>query len=348
MVHLYDFTLAELTDWFQSEHGQPGYRARQLFEWMYQKRVTSFDEMTNLPKALRDELAASCKLGTAEEITRQDSQVDPTSKFLLGWPDDVSVETVLMQHNYGNSVCVSSQVGCKMGCTFCASTLGGMIRHMRAGEMVEQLLFSQRLLDEKGLRVSSVVMMGSGEPMDNYEQIMKFIDIISDDYGLNIGQRHITISTVGLVPGIKRLADEGRPVTLAVSLHAANDELRSSMMPVNKAYPIAKLMDACHYYNQKTGKRISFEYALVGGTNDSVACAKELAHLLRNLPCHVNLIPVNYVPERNYERTAKKQIFAFWNALQDAGIRATIRREMGHDIAAACGQLRAQHISKHA
>lgn len=348
MVKLYDFTLAELTDWLAKTHGEPSYRARQLFEWMYQKRVTSFAEMSNLPKALREKLEGSCVLGTAHEITRQDSKVDPTSKFLLGWPDDVSVETVLMQHNYGNSVCVSSQVGCKMGCTFCASTLGGMIRQMSAGEMVEQLLFSQRLLDQKGGRVSSIVMMGSGEPMDNYEQIMKFIDIVSDDYGLNIGQRHITISTVGLVPGIRRLADEGRQVTLAVSLHAANDELRSSMMPVNKAYPIAKLMDACHDYNQKTGKRISFEYALVGGQNDSLANAKELANLLRDLPCHVNLIPVNYVPERDYERTPKKQIFAFWNALQKEGINATIRREMGHDIAAACGQLRAQHIRKRA
>lgn len=348
MVHLYDFTLSELTQWLQEEHGEPAYRARQLFEWMYQKRVTNFDEMTNLPKALRQKLNEHCVLTTAQEVTRQVSKVDPTTKFLIGWPDDVTVETVLMQHNYGNSVCVSSQVGCKMGCTFCASTLGGMIRQMRAGEMVEQLLFSQRLLDPAGERVSSVVMMGSGEPMDNYNQVMKFIDIISDPHGLNIGQRHITVSTVGLVPGIKRLADEGRPITLAVSLHAPNDALRGAMMPVNKPFPIAKLMDACHYYNQKTGKRISFEYALVGGKNDSLECAKELAGLLKNLPCHVNLIPVNYVPERDYDRTPKKQIFAFWNALSEYGVNATIRREMGHDIAAACGQLRAQHLNKRA
>ncbi|WAH35495.1 23S rRNA (adenine(2503)-C(2))-methyltransferase RlmN [Alicyclobacillus dauci] len=348
MVHLYDFRLAELTEWLQEEFGEPAYRARQLFEWMYQKRVTTFEEMTNLPKSLRVKLEETCRLGTAEEVTHQASKVDPTTKFLLGWPDNVTVETVLMQHNYGNSVCVSSQVGCKMGCTFCASTLGGMIRHMTAGEMVEQLLFSQRLLDPSGERVSSIVLMGSGEPMDNYEQVMKFIDIVSDPKGLGIGQRHITISTVGLVPGIKRLADEGRPITLAVSLHAANDERRSSMMPVNKAYPIAKLMDACHYYNQKTGKRISFEYALVGGKNDTLEDAKELADLLRGLPCHVNLIPVNYVPERNYDRTPKKQIYAFWNALQEYGVNATIRREMGHDIAAACGQLRAQHMNKQA
>ncbi|MFB5191559.1 23S rRNA (adenine(2503)-C(2))-methyltransferase RlmN [Alicyclobacillus fastidiosus] len=348
MVHLYDFTLAELTAWMKEEHGEPAYRARQVFEWLYQKRVTSFEAMTNLPKSLRAKLEETCVLGTAQEVTHQESKVDPTTKFLLGWPDGVTVETVLMQHNYGNSVCVSSQVGCKMGCTFCASTLGGMIRQMRAGEIVEQLLFSQRLLDEKGERVSSVVLMGSGEPMDNYDQVMRFVEIISDPQGLGIGQRHITISTVGLVPGIKRLADEGRTMTLAVSLHAPNDELRSSMMPVNKAYPIAKLMDACHYYNQKTGKRISFEYALVGGKNDSLECAKELADLLRGLPCHVNLIPVNYVPERDVQRTAKKQIYAFWNALQDYGVNATIRREMGHDIAAACGQLRAEHMKQRA
>lgn len=348
MINLYNFTLAELVDWMRETHGEPAYRARQLFEWMYQKRVTSFAEMTNLPKGLRERLTASCVLGTATEVTRQVSQVDPTTKFLLGWPDDMTVETVLMQHNYGNSVCVSSQVGCKMGCTFCASTLGGMLRAMTAGEMVEQLMFSQRLLDPEDKRVSSVVLMGSGEPMDNYEQVMRFVDIISDPLGLGIGQRHITISTVGLVPGIKRLADEGRPITLAVSLHAANDALRSSMMPVNKAYPIAKLMEACHDYNQKTGKRISFEYALVGGKNDSVEDAKELALLLKDLPCHVNLIPVNYVPERAYTRTPKKQIYAFWNALTEHGVNATIRREMGHDIAAACGQLRAQHLNKRA
>ncbi|EJY55840.1 radical SAM enzyme, Cfr family [Alicyclobacillus hesperidum URH17-3-68] len=348
MVHLYNFTLPELKDWLAREFGEKPYRAVQLFEWMYQKRATRFEEMTNLPKSLREALAERAFLRSAKEVVRQDSKVDPTSKFLLEWPDGVTVETVLMRHNYGNSVCVSSQVGCKMGCTFCASTLGGMIRQMQAGEMVEQLMYSQSLLDGQGGRVSSIVLMGSGEPMDNYDNVMRFIDIVSDAHGLHIGQRHITISTVGLVPGIRRLADEGRPITLAVSLHAPNDELRGRMMPVNKAYPIAKLMEACHYYYQKTGKRISFEYALVAGQNDSLACARELAELIRDLPCHVNLIPVNYVPEREYRRTEKKQIYAFWNALQEAGINATIRREMGHDIAAACGQLRAQHMNRRA
>lgn len=343
MQHLYNMTRAELTDWFAAECKELPYRARQVFEWLYQKRVVDFADMTNLSKALRQRLAETAQIQTSREILKQVSKVDGTVKFLLGWPDRVTVETVLMRHDYGNSVCVSTQVGCKMGCTFCASTLGGMIRQMSAGEMVEQLLYSQRLLDRENSRVSSVVLMGSGEPMDNYDQAIRFIDIINDPVGLNIGQRHITISTVGLVPGIIRLADEGRPITLAVSLHAANDELRSSMMPVNKAYPLAKLMEACHYYARVTGKRISFEYALVGGKNDHLTDAQQLAELLKGLPCHVNLIPVNYVPERGYTRTPKDQIHAFVNELHRLGVNATIRREMGHDIAAACGQLRAQH-----
>jgi 23S rRNA (adenine2503-C2)-methyltransferase len=345
MRHLYDLTLQEMEAWLR-ELGEPAYRATQVFQWLYQRRVNSVNEMTNLSKALRQKLAETSILQSSKEVTRQVSKLDGTVKFLLGWPDQVTVETVLMRHDYGNSVCVSTQVGCKMGCTFCASTLGGMIRQMSAGEMVEQLLYSQRMLDDFDERVSSIVLMGSGEPMDNFDAAMKFIDIVNDAHGLNIGQRHITISTVGLVPGIIRLADEGRPITLAVSLHAPTDELRSSMMPVNKAYPIAKLLEACQYYNQKTGKRISFEYALIGGKNDSLVDARLLAKLLQNLPSHVNLIPVNYVPERNYQRTPKDQIVAFMNELKALGVNATIRREMGHDISAACGQLRAEHAGK--
>lgn len=345
MVHLYNFRKAELIDWF-TQRGEPAYRANQVFGWLYQKRAKSFAEMTNLPKKLRQRLEAECELVSSQEVLKQVSKIDGTVKFLLGWPDDVTVETVLMRHDYGNSVCVSTQVGCKMGCTFCASTLGGMIRQMTAGEMVEQLLYSQRLLDETDERASSVVLMGSGEPMDNFDEAMKFIDIINDPSGLNIGQRHITISTVGLVPGIIRLADDGRPITLAVSLHAATDELRGSMMPVNRAYPLAKLMEACHYYCRQTGRRISFEYALIGAKNDSLNDARQLAALLRDLPSHVNLIPVNYVPERDYTRTPVEQIEAFSAELRRLGVNATVRRELGHDIAAACGQLRAQHATK--
>lgn len=342
MRHLYNMRLSELEQWF-AEMKQPKFRAKQVFEWLYQKRVNSVSEMTNLPKLLREKLADESNFMISHEVLHQVSKADGTVKFLLEWSDRVTVETVLMRQHYGNSVCVSTQVGCKMGCTFCASTLGGMIRQMSAGEMVEQLLYSQRLLDESAERVSSIVLMGSGEPMDNYDNVMKFIDIVNDPNGLNIGQRHITISTVGLVPGIMRLADDNRPITLAVSLHAANDELRSSMMPVNKAYPLAKLMEACRYYVDKTGRRISFEYALVGGKNDTLEDARALARLLRKLPSHVNLIPVNYVPERNYKRTPKEQIDAFLRELTKEGVNATIRREMGHDISAACGQLRAEH-----
>ncbi len=339
--HLYDMTFADMIEWFASYKELP-YRAKQVFEWLYKKRVVSVHDMTNLSKLLRKQLAETAVVQTSHKVLEQVSR-DGTVKFLVSWPDKVTVETVLMDHEYGYSACISTQVGCKMGCTFCASTLGGMIRQMTGGEMVEQLLFSQRLLDERGKRVSSVVLMGSGEPMDNYDQVMKFIDIIKDPLGLNIGQRHITISTVGLVPGIIRLADEDRPITLAVSLHAANDELRSSMMPVNKAYPIARLMEACQYYYNRTGKRISFEYALVGGKNDHLDDARELAQLVRAIPCHINLIPVNYVPEREYTRTSKEQISAFLNELLSLGVNATIRREKGHDIDAACGQLRAKH-----
>jgi len=342
MKHLYGMRLVELEEWFQ-EIGEPVYRAKQVFHWLYQARVRQFDEMTNLPKSLRAKLEDISILETSHEITRQTSKVDGTVKFLLGWPDHVTVETVLMRHDYGNSVCVSTQVGCKMGCTFCASTLGGMIRQMTAGEMMEELLYSQHLLDTLDERVSSVVLMGSGEPMDNFDESMKFIDLLNDANGLNIGQRHITISTVGLVPGIIRLADDGRPITLAVSLHAANDELRGSMMPINKAYPISKLMEACQYYVTQTGRRISFEYALVGGKNDSLQDARELAKLVKNIPSHINLIPVNYVPERDYQRTPKDQIQGFLMELKRLGVNATIRREMGHDISAACGQLRAEH-----
>ncbi|MBX5435911.1 MAG: 23S rRNA (adenine(2503)-C(2))-methyltransferase RlmN [Alicyclobacillaceae bacterium] len=344
-ARLYNFRQDELAKWFQSR-GEPAYRGRQVFQWLYQHLAVTFDEMTNLPKPLRSRLAECAVIGTAQERLRQVSKVDGTVKFLLAWPDGVTVETVLMRHNYGNSVCVSTQVGCKMGCRFCASTLGGMIRQMTAGEMVEQLMFSARLLRQEGGRVSSVVLMGSGEPMDNYDEAMKFIDIIHDPDGLNIGLRHITVSTVGLVPGIVRLADDGRPVTLAVSLHAPTDELRSSMMPVNRAYPIAKLLDACRYYCRKTGRRISFEYALVGGKNDSLEHARQLASLVRDIPCHINLIPVNYVPERNLRRTPRDQVLAFQRELQAQGVNATVRREMGHDIAAACGQLRAEYAGR--
>lgn len=339
-VLLLDMKLDELEAYVQS-FGQPKFRAKQIFTWLHQQRVTSVDEMTNLPQKFREQLKEAAAVTTMKEVIKQES-VDGTIKWLWELHDGATIETVLMRHEYGNSVCVTTQVGCRMGCTFCASTLGGLVRNLAGGEIVEQLLNVQRFLDAKNERVSSVVLMGSGEPLENYDSAMKFIDLINDPNGLGIGARHITVSTVGLVPAIRRLADEKRQITLAISLHATRDEIRSAMMPINKAYSIDQLLDACKYYFKQTGRRISFEYALVGGKNDELEHARELAGLLGHLDCHVNLIPVNYVPERNYTRTPKDQIRAFVNELQRLGVNATVRREKGHDIAAACGQLRAE------
>lgn len=342
-VSLYGMTLAQMEQWLTDSLGQPKYRALQIFHWLYKRRVTEFAAMTDLPERLRDQLATMAKFSTLQEVTRQVSKLDGTVKFLFSLADGVTIETVIMRHDYGISVCVSTQVGCKMGCKFCASTLGGLIRHLTPGEIVEQLLTAQRLLDIEDQRVSSVVLMGSGEPLENYDASMKFIDIITDPEGLKIGQRHVTVSTVGMVPAIYKLADEMRGITLAVSLHAADDETRSRMMPINKAYDIASLLEACHYYYDRTGRRISFEYALIADHNDSLEDARKLAQLLSDLACHVNLIPINYVPERNLQRTSVSKIRAFADELNSLGVPATVRREMGSDIAAACGQLRAEH-----
>lgn len=342
-VHLLNLEFDDLEKWVQSI-GQPKFRGKQIFQWLYVDRVTDFDAMTNLPQKLREQLKETATINTMREVTRQVS-TDGTIKWLWELYDGSTIETVLMRHDYGNSVCVSSQVGCRMGCTFCASTLGGLVRNLTGGEVVEQLLNVQRFLDsgaEEQERVSSVVLMGSGEPMENYDEVMKFVDIINDQNGLKIGARHITISTSGLVPAIRRLADEKRQITMAISLHATRDEIRSALMPINRRWGIDELLESCRYYIRQTGRRISFEYALVGGQNDDLAHARELAGLLTNIDCHVNLIPVNYVPERNYTRTPKDQIRAFVNELNRLGVNATVRREKGHDIAAACGQLRAE------
>ena len=342
---LYGYKLNELTS-FLAVRGEPKYRGKQLFEWIYKRRITDFDALTNVSKSLRDALQEAFTLVSLQEVTRQVSSLDGTTKFLFALHDGATIETVIMPHDYGNSVCVSTQVGCKMGCKFCASTLGGLARNLTTGEIVEQVVHCQRLLDAKGERVSSVVLMGSGEPLDNYEAVTAFIDIITDPDGLQIGQRHITLSTVGIVPGIYRLADERRGITLAVSLHASDDEMRTRMMPVNKAYDIASLLEACHYYYNQTGRRITFEYALIKDHNDDKTAARKLADLIVSLPCHVNVIPINYVQERGLERTANVQIQAFMRELQRLGVNATARREMGGDISAACGQLRAEHAKE--
>lgn len=341
---IYDLTLEQLKAWLE-ENGEKGFRATQIFEWIYVKRVDSFSDMTNLSKQLRDKLDESFSMKALDQITRQVSQ-DGTIKFLFGLRDGHAIETVIMRHNYGNSVCVTTQVGCRIGCTFCASTLGGLKRNLTAGEIVAQVLAAQRALDEDNQRASHVVVMGIGEPFENYEALMNFIRIINHDKGLNIGQRHITVSTSGIIPKIYKFADEKMQVSLAISLHAPNTELRTRLMPINRGFPLRDLMEACRYYVDTTGRRITFEYGLFGGVNDQPEHARELAELLKRINCHVNLIPVNYVPERDYVRTSKEDIFQFHRILKENGINATIRREHGSDIAAACGQLRAQHAKQ--
>jgi len=339
---IYDLSLEELQDWVK-EQGEPAFRAGQIYDWLYVKRAQSFDEMSNLPKPLRAKLEEGFDFVTLTEITKLSSK-DGTVKFLFKLHDDHAVETVLMRHNYGNSVCVTTQVGCRVGCTFCASTLGGLKRDLTPGEIVAQVVKCQQLLDPQNERVSSIVIMGIGEPFENYDATMKFLRTMIHPKGLNIGARHITVSTSGIVPSIYKFADEDTQVNLAISIHAPNDALRSRLMPVNRRYPFQELMDAIRHYIDKTGRRVTFEYALIGGVNDRPEHAEELADVLQGLLCHVNLIPVNYVPERDYVRTPRDDIFEFQRILVKNNVNATIRREQGHDIAAACGQLRAKHM----
>lgn len=337
---IYSLQLDQLKEWLE-ENGEKAFRATQIFEWLYEKRVSSFEDMTNLSKDLRAKLNEAFTLTTLKTLVQQTSK-DGTIKFLFELQDGYSIETVLMRHDYGNSVCVTTQVGCRIGCTFCASTLGGLKRNLEAGEIVAQVVKVQQALDEMNERVSSVVIMGIGEPFDNYDNMMSFLRIINHDKGLNIGARHITVSTSGIIPKIYKFADEKLQINFAISLHAPNTELRSKLMPINRAYKLPQLMEAVKYYVDKTGRRITFEYGLFGGENDQVEHALELAALIKDIKCHVNLIPVNYVPEREYVRTPREQIDLFEKTLKDQGINVTTRREQGHDIDAACGQLRAK------
>ncbi|MEH7333423.1 23S rRNA (adenine(2503)-C(2))-methyltransferase RlmN [Neobacillus drentensis] len=337
---IYSLELHELREWL-SENGEKPFRAEQIFDWLYKKRIATFEDMSNVSRELREKLLSHFQLTPLKTVIQQTSS-DGTIKFLFELHDGYSIETVLMRHDYGNSVCVTTQVGCRIGCTFCASTLGGLKRHLEAGEIVAQVVKVQQALDETEERVSSVVIMGIGEPFDNYDNMLSFLKIINHDKGLNIGARHITVSTSGIIPKIYQFADENMQINFAISLHAPNTELRSRLMPINKAYKLDDLMKAVRYYIDKTGRRISFEYGLFGGVNDSTEHAEELADLLKGIKCHVNLIPVNYVPERDYVRTPKDKIFAFEKTLKKRGINVTIRREHGHDIDAACGQLRAK------
>ncbi|MDN4494194.1 23S rRNA (adenine(2503)-C(2))-methyltransferase RlmN [Ureibacillus aquaedulcis] len=337
---IYSLRPDQLEEWLTA-NGEKAFRAGQIYEWLYEKRVKTFEEMSNLSKALREKLAENFLLTTLSTIIKQESK-DGTIKFLFQLQDGYSIETVLMRHDYGNSVCVTTQVGCRIGCTFCASTLGGLKRHLLAGEIVEQVVKVQQELDAAGERVSHIVIMGIGEPFDNYDAMMNFLKVINHDKGLNIGARHITVSTSGIVPKIYKFADEELQINFAVSLHAPNQEARQKLMPIARAYKLDELLEAVRYYTKKTGRRVSFEYGLMSGENDSVEVAEELADLIKGIKCHVNLIPINYVPERDYIRTSRNSIFAFEKTLKKRGINVTIRREQGADIAAACGQLRAQ------
>lgn len=319
--------------------GVRAYRGRQVFQWIHKRHVDSMDEMDNIGTSFQNMLATVGYLTRLSELDRQVS-ADRTTKYLFGLADGEGIESVLMWYRYGASICVSSQVGCQMGCSFCASTIGGLVRNLTAGEMAAQVSRIHRMDIPADQRVHSIVIMGSGEPLDNYVQVLRFLRIMNQEAGLGISYRRMTISTCGLVPGILRLADEGIPVNLSVSLHGPNDQVRTQIMPVNQRYPIAELMNACRVFIQKTNRRITFEYALIRGVNDQREHASELGLLLKTMLSHVNLIPLNPVKERPWQKSDDVTIRDFASVLQRMGVETTIRRELGQDIDAACGQLR--------
>ena len=323
--------------------GEKAFRAKQIYEWLHVKLVDSFDEMTNLSKALREKLDSQYRIPMVKMVERQISKIDGTNKFLFQLEDGHVVESVLMRYKHGNSVCISSQVGCRMGCKFCASTIGGLERNLLPAEMVGEIYQIQKI---SGERVANVVVMGSGEPLDNYDNFVRFVHLLSDEHGLHISQRNITISTCGIVPNMKRLADEQLQITLALSLHASTQEKRKVLMPIANKYELPDVLEACDYYFEKTGRRITFEYSLVHGVNDRDEDAEELIEILKHRNCHLNLIPVNPIKERNFEKPSRKSAENFKNKLEKSGINVTIRREMGSDIDGACGQLRRRYVEK--
>ncbi len=317
--------------------GEKSFRAKQIYQWVHQKLAADFEDMSNLSKALREKLRQQYTLTALNPVEVKISKIDGTRKYLFRLSDGNVIESVWMQYHHGNSVCIPSQVGCRMGCRFCASTLDGLERNLTAGEMLDQIY---RIQADTGERVSNIVIMGSGEPMDNYDNVVRFIRLISHDQGLNISQRNITVSTCGIVPGIRRLAKEGLSVTLALSLHAPNDEVRKTLMPIANKYRIQEILDACQEYFEETGRRLTFEYSLVSGVNDNLEEARALASLLKGMHGHVNLIPVNPIQERDYVQSDRRAIEAFQHYLESQKIAVTVRREMGRDINGACGQLR--------
>ena len=324
-----------------AEMGQPKYRAKQIFQWLA-RGVTSFDEMTNLSKDLRAALSERFFISKLEMLRKQVSAIDGTIKYLWQLGDGNAVETVVMHYKHGNTVCISSQVGCRQGCAFCASTIGGLIRNLEPSEMLDEVLYSER---ESGSKISNIVLMGIGEPLDNFDEVMRFLENISSPEGVNIGMRNISLSTCGLVPKIDQLAEKKLQLTLSVSLHAPNNEIRSGMMPVNDAYPVEVLMPAVRRYQETTGRRVSFEYSMVRGVNDSDACARQLADLIRGMGAHVNLIPINPVDGSPYSATDAANVQRFQKKLESLGVNATVRRRLGSEISAACGQLRRDEMN---
>ncbi len=339
---LKSMTIEEMQDFFATI-GEPKFRAKQVFQWLHDKRVKSFDEMTNLSKQLREKLSQETKISNLRIVDKLQSQKDGTTKYLFALDNDNVIESVLMCYSYGNAVCVSSQAGCRMGCAFCASTLNGLEYNLLAGEILSQIYMIQ---EDIGERISSVVLMGSGEPLDNYDNVLKFIKILNSENGIGIGQRHITLSTCGLADGIDRLRGEDLQITLAVSLHAPNDEIRNKIMPVSRKYNMDRLLTACKNYSDYTKRRITFEYAMMRGVNDSREAALELASRLKKMLCHVNLIPVNDVKERDFVKSNEETIQNFAALLNSKGIETTVRRKLGSDINAACGQLRRSYLNK--
>ena len=342
MADIKSMTMEEMTAQFK-DLGLPAFRAKQVYSWLH-KGARSYGEMTNLSKDLRNALEEKFPFTTPQVARRQESKTDGTVKYLWKLADGYCVETVLMRYHYGNTVCISTEVGCRMGCAFCASTLGGLVRRLEPGEMLDQVLFTQV---DSGLPVSHIVLMGIGEPLDNFDNVMRFLELVNSPEGMNISMRHISLSTCGLVPKIRELAKRKLQLTLSVSLHAPNDAIRDTVMPVNKAYPTEQLLEACREYYALTGRRISFEYAMIRGKNDTPECAKELLRRLKGLPAHMNLIPLNHVEESPLQPSTRAAVAAFQKILEDGGIPATVRRTLGGDIDASCGQLRRKY-EKHA
>ena len=340
-MNLRAMTLPEISAVLK-ELNQPAFRAKQVFAWLH-RGVRSYDEMTNLPQSLHSLLAEKYPLFAPEVVRKQESQRDGTIKYLWKLSDGNCVETVLMRYHYGNTVCISTEVGCRMGCAFCASTLGGLIRPLEPQEMLEQVLFTQV---DSGLPISHIVLMGIGEPLDNFDNVMRFLELVNDPMGMNISMRHISLSTCGLVPKIRQLAEKKLQLTLSVSLHAPSDEVRNTIMPVNKAYPTEELLAACRDYYNITGRRISFEYAMINGVNDRPEDAKLLLKRLKGLPAHMNLIPLNHVEESPLKPSTPQAVRLFQQILEEGGVPATVRRTLGGDIDASCGQLRRKYTKQ--